>query len=646
MKTTRFQSSTYAGPQAGFSTLMVMILIGATAVILGATMSRTYTSAKLNDRYSYFTVCNSAAESATEKVMARMIADIEQNGEAQVIANISSYQTNIPSTNESTFWNNFIFSDVNGHSNQITVSCIDTNANTALTPLQSQYPGLNGFCATYAIVANVTPVNANYNFTSAVEQTVQLAEIPVFQFAIFYNSLLEFTTAGTLIVQGRVHANSNIYVGSANPLTFNYTVTSTGVITNPPWAGTASQSSYTGSITYNGNPKTGTGSPTLILPIGSTNNSPTNVIQILYPASGSDTLAMTQQRYWNKAEMLILVTNTTYVPSNNIVVIRLRTPPLNGMSYQDSTPMFFTNINPLTGVTNAAWASNNFDCWLSTTNSFYDFRQAQYMRTTQINVSNFYTWCNTNPCIYTNIGNTNKFSPATPLNIVYVGDWRTTNSTTNSAVRMIGGGSAKFPTNGLTVATFNPLYVMGNYNTPLGTTNYNSTNVTGTYPASFVCDALTILSASWLDSYSSSGSASARPATSTTINAAMITGVVYSTGPGGDGTTQFSGGVHNMPRMLENWGNGSTLTLNTSMVNLFPSAIATKPFIWPADNTVYGVPTTRQFYFNQNYNTAAGLPPGTPLIYELIRADWSVVPPRTIVTNFQIFDIATAYAPQ
>ncbi len=604
MKTPKIFSSLCARPQAGFSTLMTLVLIATTAVVLAATLNRTYTSAKLNDRYSFFTICNSAAEAATEKVMSRMIADIEQNGEAQVIANISTYQTGfLPTASENPYWTNFQFSDVNGVANQITVTNISTNNNSALTPLQSQYPGLNGFCSTYAIIANVKPVNANYNFTSAVEQTVQLAEIPVFQFAIFYNSLLEFTTAGTLVVQGRVHANSNIYVGSGNPLTFNYTVTSTGVITNPPWAGVTSTNSYTGTITYNGSPKTGTGSPTLVLPIGTTNNSPTNVIQILYPANGSDVLAMKQQRFYNKAEMLILVTNSTYVPSNTIVVIKLQAPPLNGMSCDDLGPMWFTNVNPTTFVTNATWTANNFDYWLSTTNIFKDARQGQWMRTSQINVGNFNTWCLSNYNIYTNyVTNSPKFSAATPLNIIYVGDWRATNSTTNTAVRLTGGGSANFPTNGLTVATPDPLYVWGNYNTP-GATNLNSTNVGGTYPTAFISDALTILSQSWSDA-NSSLTLSSRNASSTTVNGAIITGVVYSTGSGGDGTPQYSGGVHNMPRMLENWGNGSTLTLNTSMVNLYPSAIATVPFVWPADGTVYGVPTTRQFYFNQNYNSA------------------------------------------
>ncbi len=199
-----------------------------------------------------------------------------------------------------------------------------------------------------------------------------------------------------------------------------------------------------------------------------------------------------------------------------------------------------------------------------------------------------------------------------PLNIIYVGDWRATNSTTNAAVRLMGGGSANFPPYGLTVATPDPLYIWGNYDTP-SAANLNSTNVIGTYPTSFISDAFTILSANWQDSYSSSSTSLSRPATSTTVNGAIITGVVYSTGPGGSGTTQFSGGVHNMPRLLEDWSS-STLALNTSLVNLFPSTIATAPFVWPTANTVYMVPLIRQWSFNQNYNSPTGLPPGTPLM--------------------------------
>jgi len=63
-------------------------------------------------------------------------------------------------------------------------------------------------------------------------------------------------------------------------------------------------------------------------------------------------------------------------------------------------------------------------------------------------------------------------------------------------------------------------------------------------------------------------------AASDTVNAAILTGNVPSTGPG---TNQFSGGVHNLPRLLEDWGRSTnqTLTLNTSLACLFNSRYAT-----------------------------------------------------------------------
>ena len=86
-------------------------------------------------------------------------------------------------------------------------------------------------------------------------------------------------------------------------------------------------------------------------------------------------------------------------------------------------------------------------------------------------------------------------------------------------------------------------------------------------------DALTILSPSWQDSKSSS-SYTTRTASDTTVNAAILTGIVPSTG---STSSTFSGGVHNLPRLLEDWNSPSTktLTLNTAIMNLFNSQIAT-----------------------------------------------------------------------
>ena len=62
---------------------------------------------------------------------------------------------------------------------------------------------------------------------------------------------------------------------SSGSLTFNYTVTAAGVITNPPMAGIGSWSVMP---TYNAG--FGTGQPILTLPVG-TNNTPAAVREII-----------------------------------------------------------------------------------------------------------------------------------------------------------------------------------------------------------------------------------------------------------------------------------------------------------------------------------------------------------------------------
>jgi hypothetical protein len=141
-------------------------------------------------------------------------------------------------------------------------------------------------------------------------------------------------------------------------------------------------------------------------------------------------------------------------------------------------------------------------------------------------------------------------------------------------------------------------------------------------------DALTILSPSWQDSKSSS-SYTARQASDTTVNAAILTGIVPSTG---STSTTFSGGVHNLPRLLEDWNSPSTrtLTLNTAIMNLFSSEIATHQFVNPG---TYYDPPTRQFSYDLNYQDPAKQPPGIPCAMVLIRLNWAAPAPNTVTYN-------------
>ncbi len=638
-------------PQAGYTLLTTLVLTGAITAMLAATLSRTMTSAKLNDRNNAWQAANAAAEAATEKVLSRMMVDFANGGETSLSNNLSTYRTTLPTSSENSFWTNFLFSDGNGTSNAIFISRTTTTPNPPYVMLEQQYPGLSAFAATYRILSNADYTNNNYNITGAVQQDVQMAEIPVFQFAVFYNTLLEFSDCATMTVNGRVHCNTNINVGctSSATLTFNYFVDCTGYITNPG-AGGVSQGTWVAShLTYGGTPSPGygTGEPVLTLPVGTNSTDPNSVRQIIIPppAGESPTNAISPQRFYNKADMIIVVTNA-FAPSGTNMVLVTGTNAVmytNAVFVTIKSTMYDTGntyavTNGVTGLTNginfsqefAVWATDGFTNWLSLSNSFYDQRQSAYQHVVQIDVGKLGSWIG-NSGGTTNSLLTGKWNATTPFNgIIYVQDNRTTNATWQNCVRLVNGQNISngLYTYGLTVATQNPLYILGLYNCP-GSTNVSATNTIGCRPCSVICDALTILSPAWqtggYDNYSvSTGSYTSRPASANdTVNTAIMTGNVLTT----DTTaTGFSGGVHNLTRLLEDWGS-SDLWLNSSIICLYTSAQATAQFQMPLH--YYAAPT-RHFSFDLNYQTSTGLPPGTPLIDRMIRADWAIAPPNDV----------------
>jgi hypothetical protein len=419
----------------------------------------------------------------------------------------------------------------------------------------------------------------------------QVYEVPIFQFAVFYDKLLEFTWSATFTANGRVHGNGDIYVGSASPLTFNSLVTAAGGIYKTNWDGhTLSQ--MTGAINYNGSPGFVTNVSRLTLPVA-TNGTPAGLREIInMPPPGEDPLSpIGLQRYYTHPGVALLVSNIT-------VTVYLK----NSVTGAPTT----------LSVTN--WGTNSLSLlttfpFLSVTNSFIDQRElSKTVRPTQIDVGLYSQWLENNAAVQA----TFPGGPGLYPNLLYVADNRSSATNTDLfAVRLVNG--AILPTNGLTgwtLATPNPLYVWGNYNIgPGGTTTPGNTDTSKTFPASLVSDALTLLSANWQDSQSflAISDGSKNKATSTTINAAILTGIVYST----DGASNhFSGGVLNVPRLLEDW-TGDTLTLNTSIVNLFDSARATN---WFKNPGVYYFAPTRAFSFDRNFTNWTKLPPATPAL--------------------------------
>lgn len=214
------------------------------------------------------------------------------------------------------------------------------------------------------------------------------------------------------------------------------------------------------------------------------------------------------------------------------------------------------------------------------------------------------------------------------------------------------GSAAPNAINGLTVATNGPVYILGNFNSNGDLSGSNPAlypdDSPGTAPASSVeapvaiaADAVTVLSPNYFgatdnvipsSNSTSSGSnnawksyyTNAPPTTGDVeIAAALITGTVTTT-KDSNGTQMYSGGVHNLPRFLENWGSGSgqkTVAIRGSMVSMYNCRYATAGW----SQSYYSAPK-RQWGFDQIFANGK-YPPICPQVISYRRVDFTYLTP-------------------
>ena len=557
--------------RSGYTLAAVLCFAAASFLILGAALDWCMTNAKLTDRNNQYYTTTAAAEAATEKVLATLGRDYAAQGEGLVWINVANYRNLIPTSAENPEWAKYAFSDGIGNPNRTYVQRI--SAAPSYVALTSKYRGLYGIASTYRILSNARMNGAANAINLGVKQDIQLASIPVFQFAIFYNMDLEINPGPDMTVTGRVHGNANINVQPQSTLTFMSHVTAAGAIihdkhTNDPLVRDISNSKIIYKDEHDGS------ADALTLPIG-TNSSPDAVHAIIEipPTGESATSAMGKQRYYNKSDMIVLVSNSTVV---------VKSGKVDGFA----TPIPFSE-----------WKS-----FLDTNVFFFNKREGKTVKTTQLNVANLNKWSATNNSLRPVLGNRNVRS-------IYIADLRTQTALTESGVRVVEGEI--LPDLGLTVSTPNPLYVQGDFNATASDVGKNETK--HAKPASLIGDSINILSTAWNDA-NSALPVDTRKADDTTINAALLGGIV----PSGGG--YYSGGVENFPRFLEHWG-GRTLTYNGSMVVMFNSKTATAP--WGGAD-VYS-PPSRNWAFDLNFLDSTKLPPGTPEVRAIIRGEWAAV---------------------
>jgi len=557
----------------GFSLLVVLMLTAVALLILaglldwvGATGNQT---ARTEERYGSL----SAAEAATEKVIAAMTLDFLAAAERSdfqgadltpLDSNLFTYEGQFPST-ELADVANYEFT---GPTLGVDTTYVSKISDRAWTNLAWKYEGFGGQAASFRVVSNARNTDSGRDIVTALRQDVQFASIPIFEYGIFFGSGMDlevnpahesYTNAGP------VHGNANIYTEPHTfTVVFGDAVTACGIITNA-----ASPLDTTirtpGPVVFQKGKDRGVAP--LHLPIGM-DNTPANLHKLIEIPTGTEPALLSQNQYYNKADLIIRVM------TNDIVRYIV-----GGIQYEEPITnmwQYGTNVlvigDPITFF-NRRESGSGFDPWV---------------KFIEIDVERI-------PDLMARFG-----LSQVPTNI-YVADLRLPPIGHQPGIRLVNADDlSAFSAAGLTIATPNPLYVKGDFNS------------VSPRPASLVCDAIHILSAGWNDA----GSTNSCPPASAdlTINAGILTGIVPSNG------TAYSGGVDNVFRLIEDW-TGRQLNFTGSIVVLFESQIATGPWVQPP---AYYQPPNRSFSYDVNFKNPAALPPGTPHVRTVIRQERAI----------------------
>jgi hypothetical protein len=241
-----------------------------------------------------------------------------------------------------------------------------------------------------------------------------------------------------------------------------------------------------------------------------------------------------------------------------------------GSAFTGTCPGGETIVNPLSSST------------------YYNFREAKTVASTDIDVQKL----NASPAFQTLVAVNDGI-------VVYFSDRRNEGSgTLQDSVRLVNGST--LPTKGLTLASENPMYVKGNYNT------------VSKQPSGLVSDAFNVLSNSWNDANSWNTNLTNKGASNTTIQTTVITGNTDTSGG------QYNGGFENIHRMHENWS-GDSLTFNGSVVVLFNSQSATGNWIYGGNH--YTAPQ-RIWSFDTDLANPDYAVPGLPSVFNVAKAGY------------------------
>src|SRR5574337_42009 len=471
------------------------------------------------------------------------------------------------------------------------------------------YKGLFGTATNYQITSQVTGPGGT---RSNLAQVVQYVQVPLFQFGVFYGNGvdLEIAPGPAMTFKGRVHANSNIYVGAGSTLQF-----SNSVCPNCPEMTAAGDIfrhlKRDSAIPWGNNPQIANASGTF---------QTLNFDHTYQPGFGSQWASPTD--WMNQAQSIFGGT-----VQDSTMGVQPITPPIPALFNNPMNPdvvahemIELPQLSDSPGLTAAKLYSQAdlrivdgvatdksgnlvvLPAGVITPTTFYDARENKTMQITQVDIST--------------LGSVPALANG---GMLYVASSGPASACGNPcpAVRLVNGQT--LPSKGLSVVSQNPVYVQGDYNTTNNGPVDLATGLQTHPPAAVLADAITVLSNNWNPNSSDTKgdqTTDQRPAASTIVNAA------FATGPSAESALGAGNGqLENDIRFLENWS-GTTLTYRGSIIDLWHSMQATAPWrCCGAAAGQYYSPPIRDWGYDTLFSSFP--PPGTPRGILIIKGSWS-----------------------
>lgn len=461
--------------------------------------------------------------------------------------------------------------EMNGYT--VTYATVDSGYDQLKTLTHGAYEGLYASVRTFTVEAVAS--GGAHVARALVSQRIEDALIPLFQFAVFYEMDLECSPGPLMTLTGRVHTNSNMYLQAGDTLKIQ-TFASWDTLAIRTFA-TAASHIYHGQFPPSGiSPRWG---QVLIMDAVEEYESMKNPDGTWLDCTNADWVCSSMVRWDGLVEDGEHGITELYMP------VVTQGEPIDLIKRGAGNPDSYEHLAELKFVDGSVYywdggAWQDVTTYMETNGiltygSFFNYRELKWVSSYDIDISllNNSPYFPDNGIIYA--ANTDSYS---------------------GAIRLVEGAELS---GALTVASVNPLYTLGDYNS------------VDRKPAALLTDAYNILSNAW-DDANSIWSLSHRVASNTTVNTCFMTGLVPSQ------NNDYSGGLESLPRLLEDW-TGKTLTYRGSMVVLWESEQATGT--WHYGGLYYRDPD-RDWAFDTMYLDYTNLPPGTPVVNAVQRGHW------------------------